>query len=146
MNEFLNGRPLPASSDTESGDCVSILFMEEQEVIFGMTITNYITATGSRSVQQIRRDLLRLCCLKTVAKSKHHDAGGRYSFVSSKNRRSTLAVFCAHNLVGVLRVLILRVPGNATFRCKVCFVPTRANGAYALKREWSETVVYRTGS
>jgi hypothetical protein len=94
-----------------------------------------LRATGSRSVSQIRRDLLRLCCLKTVAKSKHHDDGGRYSFVSSKNRRFTLAVFCAHNLVGVLRVLILRVPGNATFRCNVFFVPTRANGAYALKRE-----------
>jgi hypothetical protein len=55
--------------------------------------------------------------------------------VSSKNRRFTLVGFCAHNLVGVLCVLILRVPGNATFRCNVFFVPTRAYGAYALKRE-----------
>jgi hypothetical protein len=37
---FLNGRPLPASSDTESGDRVSTLFMEEQEAIFGMIVCN----------------------------------------------------------------------------------------------------------
>jgi hypothetical protein len=47
---FLNGRPLPASSDTESGERVSTLFMEEQEVIFGMIMTNDITDTGPRSV------------------------------------------------------------------------------------------------
>jgi hypothetical protein len=33
--------------------------------------------------------------------------------------------------------LIFRVPGNATFRCNVFFVPPKANEAYryALKRE-----------
>jgi hypothetical protein len=76
-------------------------------------MTDDITATGSRSVLQIRPDLFQLCCLKTIAKSRHDD-GGRYN-CQLRKLPIYFGGFWAHNLVGMLCVLILRVPGDATF-------------------------------
>ena len=47
---FLNGRPLPIGDDEDAGEKVSGIFMEEQEVIFGMIMSNDITDSSPTSV------------------------------------------------------------------------------------------------
>jgi hypothetical protein len=47
---FLNGRPLPVEAEENAGERVGQIFMEEQNVIFGMVMSNDITDQSPRSV------------------------------------------------------------------------------------------------
>ena len=47
---FLNGRPLPLSDDKDGGDRTSAIFSEEQNVIFGMVMSQDITESKPKSI------------------------------------------------------------------------------------------------
>jgi hypothetical protein len=47
---FINGRPLPTEDDEDGGERTSSIFMEEQEVIFGMIMSNDITDSTPTSI------------------------------------------------------------------------------------------------
>jgi hypothetical protein len=94
---------------------------------------NITKDTGS-SVSQTKRDLLQLCCLKTtVAKSKIMMEGGNRQL---KKPSIYFDAFLFPQSGG-------RTLRFATFRCNVFFVPTRANWAYALKRECWESISFQ---